>query len=1130
MKDQSKKKQVLIQELVYLRERIVELEQSELERKQAEEALKQSEKRFRDIADNAAAWVWEVNAEGKYTYSSPVVEQLLGYKPEEILNKHFYDLFHPEDREELRKAAFEVFTNKKPFREFLNRNLHKNGETVWLSTSGVPILDEKGNLMGYRGADTDITGRKRAEEVLQISLIKYQALFHTLPIGVTLSDKAGKIIDSNGEAERLLGLQREAQVKRTIDGQEWRIIRPDGSPMPADEYASVRAMKENRLIENVEMGIIKGEGDVTWINVTAAPIPLEDYGVVIAYSDITERKKAQDTLAKSEALLREAQGVTHIGHWELDTSTMTPTWSEEIFHIFGLDPEEGEPSFEAHQKVTHPDDWGILNNAVTTSIVEGIPFNIEFRILRPDKTIRWMHSTGYPKKDSEGRIVSVFGTAQDITDRKLMENALQESELRYRELFENMWSGVSVYETRNNGEDFIFKDYNVAAEMLDKTPRGQAIGRSVVDVFPGVKDFGLFDVFQRVYRTGKSERHPLTFYKDEKISGWRENYVYKLPSGEIVAVFEDITEYKQAEEELRESEENFRRSMDESPLGVRIVTIEGETIYANRAILDIYGYDSIEELRTTPLKKRYTPESFAEYQIRMEKRKRGDYYPSEYDISIVRKDGEVRHLHVFRKEVLWGGEKQFQVLYNDITKLTKQRKEIEYLASFPLLNPIMIVEVSKDRKVIFCNPSMKSVLDKMGTDDPCIFIPKDIWKLYNSTDKTRKSAYVRELQINDIVFLENIYFTPEFNSLRIYATDITERKRAEEALRESEELYKTLAEKSMAGVYVVQDGNFRFINSNAASYAGYTREELLDQEAGLLVSPEDRKEMRQDAEAMLRGEKSSPYEYRIITKQGETRWIMEIVTSILYGGRPAILGSSMDITEHKRAAEAIKASHQQLRALAGRLQSVREEQRKEIAREIHDEFGGALTGLKIDLSFLASSGPNIRNKTKRDSFLSKVLAMSKLIDETIGTVRRLVTELRPSILDDFGLLAALEWQLWEFQKRTGIQSEFVSTLEYVNMGEELTITVFRIFQEALTNVARHANATNVIATLYKEADSLVLKVEDNGKGISADDIHNTKSIGLIGMRERAVFLGGTVNFSGEPHKGTTVSVQFPFES
>jgi signal transduction histidine kinase len=257
---------------------------------------------------------------------------------------------------------------------------------------------------------------------------------------------------------------------------------------------------------------------------------------------------------------------------------------------------------------------------------------------------------------------------------------------------------------------------------------------------------------------------------------------------------------------------------------------------------------------------------------------------------------------------------------------------------------------------------------------------------------------------------------------------------------------------------------------------------------------------------------------------------METVTSILYGGWPAILGNSMDITEQKRAEEAIKASHQQLRAFAGRLQSVREEQRKEFAREIHDQLGGAMAGLKIDLSFLASSAPKSWHITKRDLFLSKVHEMSKLIDETIGTVRRIVTELRPSILDDFGLHAALEWQLWEFQKRTGIQSEFVSTLEDVNIDEKLSITVFRILQEALTNVARHANATNVIATLYKEADSLVLKVEDNGKGISEDDINNMKSIGLMGIRERALFLGGTVDFSGEPSKGTTVSVQFPFDS
>ncbi len=135
-------------------------------RKRTEEALRETEERFRAVADNALAWIWDVDADGLYTYASPIVEKILGYKPEEIVGvKHFYELFHPEDRKKPRKMAFAVFAKKKPFREFINRNIHKNGKTVWLSTSGMPILDEKGKLLGYRGADTDITERKRAEKI-----------------------------------------------------------------------------------------------------------------------------------------------------------------------------------------------------------------------------------------------------------------------------------------------------------------------------------------------------------------------------------------------------------------------------------------------------------------------------------------------------------------------------------------------------------------------------------------------------------------------------------------------------------------------------------------------------------------------------------------------------------------------------------------------------------------------------------------------------------------------------------------------------------------------------------------------------------------------------------------------------
>jgi len=168
MRDEGKSREQLIDELIELRDRITELAASETQRKRIEEALEESEERFQQVAENAQEWIWEVDADGLYTYASPVVEAILGYRPGEIVGrKHFYDLFYAEDREETKRAAFEVFARRQPFRGFINRNMDKNGRIVWLSTSAVPILDEKGDLLGYRGADTDVTERVQAEERLQ---------------------------------------------------------------------------------------------------------------------------------------------------------------------------------------------------------------------------------------------------------------------------------------------------------------------------------------------------------------------------------------------------------------------------------------------------------------------------------------------------------------------------------------------------------------------------------------------------------------------------------------------------------------------------------------------------------------------------------------------------------------------------------------------------------------------------------------------------------------------------------------------------------------------------------------------------------------------------------------------------
>lgn len=234
-----------------------------------------------------------------------------------------------------------------------------------------------------------------------------------------------------------------------------------------------------------------------------------------------------------------------------------------------------------------------------------------------------------------------------------------------------------------------------------------------------------------------------------------------------------------------------------------------------------------------------------------------------------------------------------------------------------------------------------------------------------------------------------------------------------------------------------------------------------------------------------------------------------------------------DITKHKQTEEELQQSRAQMRAFAGRLQATREEERTQIAREIHDELGGALTAMKIDFSLLARTVTKVRDKALRDSLHSRMGEMTELIDATMQTVRRIATALRPGILDDLGLVAALEWQLADFQKRTGIRCEFHSSSGSANLDGIRATALFRIAQEALTNVARHARATEVHIRLQADASAILLEVKDNGVGIKEEDIRNAQSLGILGMRERALSFGGRVTITGRPGEGTMVAVESP---
>jgi two-component system sensor histidine kinase UhpB len=264
-------------------------------------------------------------------------------------------------------------------------------------------------------------------------------------------------------------------------------------------------------------------------------------------------------------------------------------------------------------------------------------------------------------------------------------------------------------------------------------------------------------------------------------------------------------------------------------------------------------------------------------------------------------------------------------------------------------------------------------------------------------------------------------------------------------------------------------------------------------------------------------------EVAILTlKTGATDYVLKNRLTRLGSAVQRALRESVERKERKQAEENLHRTNEQLRALTSYLQQVREEERTRIARQVHDELGQALTGLKLDLSWLDNHLP-------RDARIlhQKAKAMSAYIDTTIQTVRRIATELRPGILDDLGLIAAIEWQSHEFELRTGIQCSVHTDLTETMWPQDFSTVFFRIFQETLTNIIRHAQAKQVKVELAQEAGRLILTIHDNGRGITAAEAASSRSIGLVGMRERAALLGGEVEFLGLPGKGTTVSVRIP---
>ena len=596
-----------------------------------------------------------------------------------------------------------------------------------------------------------------------------------------------------------------------------------------------------------------------------------------------------------------------------------------------------------------------------------------------------------------------------------------------------------------------------------------------------------------------------------------------------------LAERQRAQEALAQSEQRFRCLFDNAMDPVFLTIPDGTISAANPAACAAFGMSEAELCQAGRAGIIFPDTRLTEALGERQRtgRTRGE-------LTCVRKDGSRFPAQI--SSVIIGGEpSRAFVTVQDITERKRTEQALheneerlrvwarEWQTTFDSVqSAIWLVDLN--RKVLRCNRaafrSFKLVVGERccermhGVPGPVANCPFDLML----QSRQRQS----EVMDSGGGWME-VFVDPIFNeggevigAVHV-VNDITARKRWEDALRDSEERFHQLFEAESDAIVLVDFETHQFIEANAAALVlyGYKREELLG-----LHSVDVSGDPQETRRAINQGQRRTPLRWH--RKKDGTLFPVEIAGNYFsYRGRRTHVAAIRDITERERTQAELLASRGQLRALAGRLQDVREQERTRIAREIHDVLAQDLTRLKIDLVWLHRRLTKPGETVVPAALAARVVEMRQLTDATISCVQKIATQLRPVALDTLGLCAAVEWQVREFQTRAPIQCQTNVPEQELPLDRDSATAFFRILQESLTNVLRHAKATRVDVHLRQEAQEAILTVSDNGCGIPSETLNNPMSIGLAGMRERALLLNGQFEIHSEIASGTTLEVRLP---
>jgi len=958
--------------------------------KQAEDNLRKSEALYRLIVETANEGIWGIDADYQTTYINPVMAGMLGYQMEEMLYRPLTDFLFPEDLPDHENKIAQLRQGLDV--TFERRLKREDGSDRWCIISARSLQDGQGQFQGAFAMFADITRHKQAEEALRLAAHQWQATFDAMSDGICLMDLNCRILGCNQAMATLVG----QPIDEILGCLCYEVVH--GTSQPISE-CPLGIMCQTRQREEVVL-----PHKERWFKVTVDPI-LDDAGELLGavhrIADITRLKKSEEALRESEAHFRQlfdsvadavflhAQG--RIVEVNLQACRSLGYTREELLGLHVKDIEVGISRQDLQNLCKHDSPANTFSGIHRRK--DGSTFPVEVK------------SSNFPAQGHNLRLAAV----RDITAQRAAEQAIRESEKLYRSLFENMLNGFAYCKMlfeHDQPHDFIYLEVNKSFQVL--TGLKNVVGKKVSEVIPGLHKGNpeLFEIYGRVALTGEPERFEIYVKAFQK---WLSISVYSPAKEYFVAILDDITQRKQAEEALRRSRETLRVLLDATPAAVVLLNPHGIILAANKIVAERLGKPIKEMVGTCMF----------------------DYLPA------------------------------------DLAKGRQARIEEVRSTGRPL--------VFEDRRGgLICDNYVHPIYSGAG---------------------------------NLVGFA-------------VLSVDITARKQTEEALAQQSQFLQSLIETIPTPVfYKNAEGRYLGCNQSFLDYFGVTKEEMVGNTVDCLPHQESATKYRQKDLELFKNPGVQVYEHIMPLPDGRKREVVFNKATFLKGDGAVggLVGVITDITELKQA-------QKQLRALAAQLAEAEEKERHILARELHDEVGQGLTALGLNLTLLTTQMP----KNAAEPLLMRLADAVTLVEKIGETIRNVMAELRPPVLDDYGLLSALRWYGGEFARRTGINVEVLGEEAAPRLTRWVELALFRIAQEALTNVAKHARASRVELTEEVINGTIRLIIADNGVGFDQSQVGQPEGPcrwGLMNMSERAAAAGGSCNIESQPDHGTRVIVE-----